>query len=241
MTVTNPADILMAVPDYRIDNIVGITSGSFSISAPTVSVQTTNASQSFTTGFSDTCLFQGIFSVDSGASWNDFGVYIPNLTTAGQPVLQTVTCQGWVTAGGTFTAYGTNWWDLVHSNGTAYTIQYKVAFFARDDQGPITPIPTNEIIKYSSGYNFQKIFTNGSFANTSGTTTITHNLGYVPNVRAWFTSNNSSPFPSNSLLSYDWAFAVGSTAIITSTTVTFPGISGIYGTGNTMYRIYLDS
>lgn len=236
--LTNPAAIFMAIPKYRIDNIIGIHTGSFGISAPTSSSGPITATQSFTTGFSDTCLFQGIFSTDSGATWNDFGANKPNLTTPGDPVLDTVTCQGWVTPTGVFTAQGLNFFDFTHNVGTAYTIQYKVVFFAKDNQRAITPLPTNEILKYNSGFNYQKIYLSGTFTNNTGSsTTIAHNLGYVPKVRAWFISTTLSV--ANSLFSYDWAGQGGYNITVDNSNATFDAIVGD-GATTVIYRIYLD-
>lgn len=238
MPITNPAALNMAVPYDGIDNIIGAHTGSFFIAAPTG--LPVNASDPFTTGFNDSCLFQGIFSVDSGATWNDFGSMKPDLTTPGEPVFQTVTCQGWVDPTGVFTAYATNYYDNVHLIGTSYTIQYKVVFFAKDTQGLVTPIPTQQILAYQSAYNFQKIFSKGSFANDIIPTPITHNLGYVPKVRAWGTATGSSVYPDNSLLSYDWFGSANFNIEVNTTTATFDAITG-YGTVTIFWRIYRDS
>jgi len=240
MTVTQPSKINMAVPQYRIDQIIGIHTGSFAIAAPTAISTPKTASDTFLTGFNDTCLIQGIFSVDGGVSWNDFGSYKPNLSTPAQPVLQTVTCQGWVTPTGTFEAYAQNFYDNVHSTGTAYTVSYKVVFLAKDDQGAITPIPTAELLNYVSSYNFQKIFLSGRFTNAGTPIVIAHNLGYVPKVRAWGTSTSVTPYPTGSMLSYDWFGGSNFNIEVDTNNVTFDSITG-YGTVNIDYRIYLDS
>lgn len=241
--ITNPSALNLAIPVNKIDQIIGIRPGTFNVAAPTPGPGSpSTASTTFDTGFGDTCLFQGIFSVDGGASWNDFGSFKPNLTTPGQPVLQTVTCRGAVSPTGIFTANATNYYDGVHFAGTAYTVQYKVAFLAKDDQGAITPIRTNEILYYNSKYNFQKIFLSSSFANNVGVpTTITHSLGYVPKVRAWGTSTTGgSFFTPGSMLSYD-VFGGGNFNMAVSTTnVVFDAIT-TFGTVNVFYRIYLDS
>ncbi len=241
MSIIAPTKINMAVPEYNADQIIGIHTGSFVVAAPTFLADTT-ASDPFVTGFGDTCLFQGIFSVDGGVSWNDFGSYKPNLSTPAQPVLQTVTCKGWVTPTGTFTAYASNFYDFVHSVGTAYTIDYKVAFLAKDTQGAITPLPTNEILHYSSSFNYQKIYLSSSFANNIAMPTpIAHNLGYIPKVRAWGTSTlGGAPFPTGSMLSYDWFGGSNFNIAVNTSDAVFDAITG-YGTVNIFYRIYLDS
>jgi len=242
VSVTDATKINMAVPEYKIDQIIGIHSASFSISAPTPGPGSpATASDPFDTGFGDTCLFQGIFSVDGGTSWNDFGSYKPDLSTPTQPVLQTVTCQGWVTPAGVFEAYAQNFYDIVHATGTAYTVDYKVAFLSKDDQEAITPIPTNEVLNYLSSFNYQKIFDGDRFANGGVPTVVSHNLGYVPKVRAWGTSTlGGAPFPTGSMLSYDWFGDSNFNIKVSTTDVTFEAITG-YGTVNIDYRIYLDS
>lgn len=252
MPITVPANIRMAVPAYKIDQIIGIYTGSFIVGSPPIGGSST-ASDTFTTGFGDSCLFQGIFSIDAGSSWNDFGTYRPNLTTAGQPVLQTTTCYGMVSPTGVFTATAKNWYDNVHASGASYTVRYKVLFIAKETQGIITPIATSEILYYTSKYNYQKYLpANGSsFASTSGTTTIAHNLGYVPKVRAWFsptsTSNNadSISIPAGSIVTLDnYQYATNVYANATSVIFTdvSPSVSPRVSVNGTMYyRAYIDS
>lgn len=251
MPIVTPANIRMAVPAYKIDQIIGIHSGSFVVSAPALFGSTT-APDTFDTGFGDSCFFQGIFSTDGGSSWNDFGTYRPNLSTPAQPVFQTVTNYGMVSPTGIFTATAKNWYDFVHSSTSAYTIQYKVLFIAKDTQGLITPIPTNEILYYSSAYNYQKYLppNSSSFSSTSGTTPITHGLGYVPKVRAWFaptsTSNNVDgiSIPAGSITTMDnyqdaTNITVNTTqAIFTDVSTTVSPRTRINGT--VFYRIYID-
>jgi len=244
--ITNPSAIYMAVPQYPVDNIIGITTGSFNIAAPTFIAPTT-ATDTFDTGFGDTCLFQGIFSVDNGASQNDFGVNVPNLSTPGMPVLQTVTCYGGV-LNGVFTAYGLNFYDNVHSVGTAYTILYKVVFFAKSDQNALTTIPNNQVLNYSSEFNYQKVYLQDSFANVGMTTSVAISLGYIPKVREWITvTNNTSAasgfltIPAGTLVTPDWFF--GNPYITVSTTsVNFISVdNGSTVAATVTYRIYLDS
>ena len=246
MSITNPLAVHMVVPDYRIDNIIGICTGSFTIAAPTSLEGTSTAIKAFTTGFSDTCLFQGIFSVDGGSSWNDLGVYRPNLSTPGEPVLQTVTCRGYVSTGGIFTAVGLNWYDNVHNTSQSYTIDYKIAFMAKDDQASVIPIATTEKIQYESSYNYQKIYLSGTFASTTGTP-VDHNLNYVPKVRGWFSPNSATygsegvyQIPANCLTTLDWFSA---NIKVSTTAANFTEVQDNNGQldGTMYYRIYLDS
>lgn len=242
---------------FQSDMIIGIHTGSFTVSAPSIGSKTT-ATDIFVTGFGTSCYFQGIFSTDGGTTWNDFGVYQPNLTTPGQPVLQTVTCRGYVTTGGTFTAVGINWYDLVHSSGTSKTIQYKVAFFAKQGQGSITPLPYTQKTQLDSRINIQKIYLDDTFAaSTTANTTITHNLGYIPKVRSFFEPTSSTSgvegvatVPVGAMTTLDWFTGAGSglsaDVEITSSNVTFTPLqsnvstpNGIAGTQH--YLIYVDA
>lgn len=247
--ITQPKNVYMSVPAYKVDQIIGVKTGSFSVAAATAVSNFKTATDTFDTGFGDSCFFQGIFSTDGGLSWNDFGVYRPNLTTPAQPVFQTVSCFGYVTSTGVFTAVGINWWDLVHATSSAYTIQYKVAFIAKDTQGAITPIKTNETFYYSSKYNYQKIFTNGSFANSGANTVVAHNLGYIPKIRVFINNTNSTlgsegvfTVPANSMMTADW-FYFATNIYSGLTNATFTPVKDNIGTitGTVFYRIYLDS
>lgn len=250
MSLTNPQDLLIAVPTFPIDRIIGTTSGSFSVSAPSASPGFTTNTATFVTGFGDTCYFQGIFSTDGGTTWNDLGVYQPDLTSPAAPVLQTVTCEAYMN-GGTLTLVGKNWYDLVHSTSSAYTIQYKVFFIAKNTQGSLTPLTSSQKIFYSSAYNFQKIDFVGSFAvSTSASTTVSHNLGYVPKVRAWFVPTNATggiegiyTVPAGSMMTLDWFNAsvqVNATNVVFS--IVLDNSSPTVGIPGTMeYRVYLDS
>lgn len=233
--------IRMAVPTYEIDKIIGVVSGTFNIAAPTLVDQVKSSTSSHVTGFGATCYFQGIFSVDGGTTWNDFGAMIPDLSTPGFPVQETVDCNCSM-IGGTLTVTGTSWWDNVHGTGTARTVQYKIALIAKNSQTSITPIPTEEILYYSSAYNYQKIFMKGQVAfNLAGTgvgssSSVTHGLGYVPKVRAFYQETNGTLR----------MLPIGNYKIeprVTTTNVTFYqdaywDLTAI--NGNVEYRIYLD-
>lgn len=174
MPITNPAAIQMAIPQYQFDKIIGILTGSFV--AASGSVTTTNSQL---TGFNDSCYFQGIYSVDSGTTWNDFGSDIAD-ATVGLNALD-VTGQS---SGNVFSVVAFN------INTTTYNIQYKVALIAKNNQGFITPIPTSEILYYESTQNYPKIYLPGTviYTTTSGvqfSSIVSHNLGYIPKVSAW--------------------------------------------------------
>lgn len=250
MSVTQPTKINMAVPNYKIDQIIGIKTGSFNIGVPVAGPPVITAGTAFTTGFGDNCFLQGIFSTDGGLSWNDFGTYRPDLTTA-FPTLQTVTCYGYVSASGVFQPTGVNWYDTNHAIGRAYTIQYKVFFIAKDTQGAITPIGTSEILYYTSAFNYQKIYLSNNYSSTTGTSVIAHNLGYVPKVRTFFsptsTQNNADgvSIPAGAMVTLDhYQYATNvqpDTANLTITDVSTSVTPRTTINGQVYYRIYLDS
>lgn len=240
----------MAVPEYGIDQIIGVKTGSFTIGSSTFPIgNPTLATQSIATGFGDTCYFDGIFSTDSGTTWNQFGVHQPQ---AG-PTFQTVSCYGY-TLGNNLVLKGINY------TSSSYTIQYKVALIAKNNQGNITPTPTNEILVYNSSANYQKIKTKGSvaFSPVSGvqnSALAMHNLGYIPKVRAFYIPSQSSTstslgiftLPANVITTFDmWAPLQ---IRIDDTTVTFfddegnvtPPSPPTVPPGTIDYRIYLDA
>lgn len=242
---------------FQSDMIIGVHSDSFTVGSPP-SFGTSTNTDTFTTGFGTSCYFQGIFSTDDGSSWNDFGIYRPNLSTPSQPVLQTVTCRGYVTSTGVFTAVGINWYDFVHSTGSSATIKYKVVFFAKQSQGSITPLAITEKAFFDSRYTVQKIYLKGTFlTSTSSNKIITHNLGYYPKTRSFFEPSSSTggneglaTIPAGAMTTLDWFSQSGSgesadieigTSSITFTplqdNVSFP--NGITGTQH--YLIYLDN
>lgn len=245
----NPNIISMAVPNYEPDKIIGIKTGSFSVGAATLVTNPATATDSFTTGFNDTCLFQGIYSLDSGTTWNDFGSYIPDLSTPGFPVLQTTTCRGYITSSGVFTAVGLNWFNLATGISSAKTIQYKVVFFTKIGQGKITPLPTNELLYFTTKYNYHKIFLQNSYlVSTTRYEVVTHGLGYTPKVRAFFTPTTSTSgaegvytIPAGSLTTLDWYKCEVTTGTTQVTLSPLFDSSGTAINGTEEYRIYLDA
>lgn len=241
---------------YQSDMIIGKTSGSISISAPTAGNVYLTGNQTYDTGFGGTCYFQGIFSTD-GSTWNDFGSYKPK-TTGSYPVLQTQTCRGFVSTSGVFTAAGVNWYDYVNMTSAATTIQWKVVFFAKKDQGSITPTGTSYTTQFDTRYETQKIYLWDTFsASTTANTTVNHNLNIVPKVRSFFAPTSSTTgiegwytVPAGAMATLDWWTGSGSgksaDVQITSTTAVFTPVqdgssspNGIAGTQH--YIIYVDA
>lgn len=201
----SPADVIKTLfySGVETDKILGILSGSLTVPATSGFFDTQSASATLTTGFNDSCYFQGIFSYDNGVTWNDFGTNIPDLSDPTQPAFQTVDCNCYsdintivVTASSTasYFPYAT----------PIYTVMYKIVLFNKIGQGLITPLPVTEDIYFSSAYNYQKIFSEAHIPyNTSAgsafTYTTAHNLGYVPNARVFQVSSAAKITPIGSI------------------------------------------
>ena len=249
----DPAKMRFVLPAYPIDQIIGVFSGSLSLGAPSASPGYTTASDPKAHNFGDSCYFQGIFSTDGGTTWNDFGAQTPNLA-APFPQFQTVDVEAY-SDGTNLNVQAVNWYDVSHGLGTARTAAYKVYALAKNTMAlPITPIATNQKLAYSSAVNFQKIFLKDSVSisvsgGSSGSSApITHNLGYVPRIRAFFIDSSNQAFALN-----QWKPLVSGgspqtvpqiEAHITTTMLTFSydgtGLGAPSLSGTIDYRIYLD-
>lgn len=240
----------MLVPRFAIDNIIGIKSGTFTVNAATAGTGVTTNSVTIPTTFTRNCYFQGIFSFDNGATWNDFGSDIINLATPGFPVFQTCECTAYMQSSNLVIA-GSSYYNYATSTGTTYTILYKVALFARNVQGSVKPEPTLEKLQYISSRNYQKIYLKGTapynLVSLSGqSATINHGLGYIPKVRAFFveTSGGVRVLPTNWRWAADTLVQLYISTQITENDVTFytdPDLNGTTVNGQIEYRIYLDS
>lgn len=249
MSILNPDAIHMSVPDYRLDNVIAVYSGTIALGAPGVG-SVTEATDTFNHGFGDSVYPVGVFNVDGSAQFNDFGVEIPN-TAPPFPQFQSQGCVAVCTTTQLqVTAY--NWYDTAHSSGAAHTISYRVYVLAKNTMAqPITPQSTNQILQYDSSYNYQKILMQGTINLTvpngsTGSVSVVHGLGYVPKVRAFrFNSGGfSTCVPLNSpgtptIPSYIQIVPRISTTSLTLFADCSFGVGGV--NANIDYRIYLDS
>lgn len=89
---------------------------------------------------------------------------------------------------------------------TAGTIYYKVLAFwlpNYDATNPTVPSyfnsPANKYINFNSNNNYQKIWMQGVVTDSGvgSTTDVTHNLGYLPNVRVYFEAFANEVWPAN--------------------------------------------
>ena len=227
---------------WDMDKIIGVASGTFTISAPTPGPPVTLTTTSPTT-FGDSYYFQAIYSTDNGASWNDFGSMIPDLTTPGMPVLQTLDVLGAVGAAGTFNVFASNYYDSVHGVGTAKTVKWKAIYYSKNRQGSLAPTNIGLSTLFTSvARNYQKIALKDEipFDLTSGVAksiTLTHGLGYVPFVRAFYTQTS----PATRIDSLWLGYRVETQ--ITETTLSFvlvAALSTVTVTGNIEFRVYYD-
>lgn len=248
MAVTEPSAINMSVPDYTIDQIIGVFTNTLSIGAPTPSPGEITVNDVKPHGFGDSCYFQGIFTTDGGVTYNDFGAQTPNLAPP-EPQFQTVDVEAIIDTANVNINI-TNFYDVAHSTSSAYTVTYKIYLLAKNTMAkPITPIKTNNVLLYNSSDNYQKAFLRGTVPINvaSGATgfsmDILHNLQAIPKVRAFFlpTSSPKTVYGiNNPPLS-----APAIEAHITTTDLVFYSDQGAIGAlgvnGNIEYRVYLDS
>ena len=228
----------------QIDQIIGTFTNTVSLSAPTSGGGYTAVTDSKAHGFGDSTYFQGIFTTNGGTTWNDFGAQTPNGTQ-----FQTVDVEAMINSTNC-NVYLTNYYDYVHSRGTAYTATYKIYLIAKNTMAqPITPLSINSNTYFNSANNYQKIFTQGtvpisvSGGSTGSTATITHNLGVIPKIRAFFNSSNQI-FSLNQYVVPPAIEAPIEAHITTSTLVFYTDQSGFGASGvsgNIEYRIYYDS
>lgn len=237
------ATLNMVVPKYGIDQIIGVTTGTLTTGVPTAISSPATAVANFAHGFGDSAYFAGIFTADGGTTWNDFGAQIP-VISLGVPVFDTVGCNA-VCDATNLTITASSYYNYTAGTGAAATVTYKAYLFAKNVMAqPVNPLPTAEILQYSSAFNYQKIFAKGTVNLTvangfTGSVSVIHDLGYIPKVRAYRTDSGSP-----TILRPVSNGAVSDPQVeITNTVLTFYADNTGFGAGiNTdiQYRIYLD-
>lgn len=226
---------------FLIDKSIGVLSGAINSPAPTSSSGPTVTAQATKTGFNESCYFRGIHSTDSGVSWNDFGAITPNLSTPSMPVFQTVDVIGALEPDGGLRVTAINYYDYVHSAGTPRTVLWKVVLFSKNNQGSISPIAMGNPVQFTTlDRDYQKIALQSQVpfnisAFVAKTEVVAHNLGYVPQVRAFYQATDGTQ-----LMLDPWlAFRIETR--VTTTNVSFV-LQSEYATntrtGRIEYRIY---
>lgn len=179
------------------DKILGTLSGTINVPGVTSPTSSVTVNDVKNTGFNDTVLVEGIYSVDGGATWNDMGAMVPNLSNPSTPVFQTLDCIPSSSPNGNITITATNYLNFVTGSTPAKTVLYKVVLIAKSDQGSVEPLPiASSPLRYSSRFNFQKIFREGSTtlsvpAGSTNSVSVNHGLGYVPNLRMWLVNGSN--------------------------------------------------
>lgn len=246
MSVTNPAAIAMAIPGYSTDKIIGVLTGSFTSSIPSAfDVTYTEALIPHT--FGDTVETQAVYN--TGGVDNDQDMTVPRLTGA-FPVFQTLDVSSYSTSSNIVIA-STNWYDNVAGKGFAYTINYKVYLIAKMNQGVITPMPTNQLLRYRSSENYLKIVKQDvvPISVPSGVSSYTVNgltgvlrtrasIEYLASGKLWGASPNQY-FNTGSVTTNN---LITTTTTMDGTSVTYTFNNSTAGTLNINfhYRIYLD-
>lgn len=173
-------DVAIAIPNYENDKIVY--SSTFDEDEGD-SVHT--FSSSFGTGLGQYLLPLGIYSYDGGIVWHDASQYITLSGFTINPAIKgSISCNsnGQV-------SYSFDQTALVNG-GLPYTVQMKFALLAIDTTTEVDSdfIDTGSLL-YSSALSYMKIATRGEYTLTgvtvSGTDTIAHNLGYIPQFMVW--------------------------------------------------------
>lgn len=233
MSLLNNVSRVSFASPILIDKIIGTYEGSFSLTAPAAGATNTVTTPK-TTNINETTLFQGIFSVDGGVSWNPFQTRKNHVERTDA----SINPQGEVfvygeSIAGTFNIVAQNQRNLSSTFGTNYTLMYKVALIAKKTQGAITPQPIGSNKLFDSRLNYQKIAVD-DVSPTSGvgqTVTVAHNLGYAPKVRVYSETSGGS------LKSMGFSLS-NSVSIGTANVSVF--VPGSF-TGNIHTRIYYDS
>lgn len=235
------------------DRILGTYTGTINSPAPAaIAFTKTSTSTTITTNIPERTFFQGIFSIDGGVTWLDFNSQIPNITVPSRPALQTQMLYGYSLEGSlVITADNWSYYNGTTTTSASYLFVYKVALFARPNQGDITAQPVVQPLNFNTKYNYQKISRDSvgsvTIPTTTATITITHNLGYIPKIRHYVDNFIYSGLGGNNLydLGYFASQFVGINVYIDTTTVYYFIDNSYVGSvpiTTTFYtRIYYDS
>lgn len=231
----------------RIDQIIDIFSDTINVGAPSLSDGFKQVIDVKPHGFGDSAYFQGRFTTDNGATWNDFGSMTP-IFSGSFPTFSTADCNAYIDENNV-NIKAVSWYDYSNFVGRSYTFQYELFAIAKNTMDkPITPSPTNQRYSLLTKYNYEKIYDADTVPisvamGSSGSVSVPHTLNKFPRVRAWF-FNSASPkvcrplLPDNTQQEYSpIETRIGSNAITFRVDATdfSPGISG-----NIEYRIYYD-
>jgi len=226
----------------RMDQIIGYFTSTISVGAPTLAQGSLSVTDPKSHPYGDSVYFRGRFTVDGGATWNDFGAQTPILTGT-FPTFQTAECNATSDASAIYIK-AISWYDFSNSTSHAYTFQYEVFAIAKNVMAkPIEPIETAQKLSLFTKNNYQKIALANSVAisianGSAGGPSVTHNLNKYPTVRAWFFDASSPtvcrPIPQDLYIRLD---DPNNVTFYTDQTGAFSGHNVI---GTIEYRIYHD-
>lgn len=130
----------------------------------------------------------------------------------------------------------------LQGNGTlgSTTIYYRIYAFEPDDSNVSLTATSNSADNFSlsTDYNYTKLLTTAHFSLAAGaTTTIPHNLGYIPQVSGWFLSGGfMNPFVYASFDPSNTPYSVALEATTTNLIFSNGSLSNVV----VYYRCYLD-
>lgn len=160
--------------------------GSFSGTLPVATAAPSTVSVSsatLPTNFGDTVFVVGVYSPDSGSTWNGM-----EAETAHPGNLGTLTVYAQSRADDIQIIARNSRASGAGSNAPTYNVLYKVMMIAKPDQGIIQPLPIGSNVYFDSRKNYQKIALDDirTISGTNTTTTIPHGLGYIPRIRVFY-------------------------------------------------------
>lgn len=130
------------------------------------------ADQTLSHGLAFTPLLLGQWSTSSNFNPSyDLGITIPGGSTGGQPETM---CS--VSADASAIHF-----DLINNASVARTFYFKLMAFAPPHYtGQVNPVSYNSPFPFNSHYRYQQLFMQGQSSST-----VSHNLGYLPQAKIW--------------------------------------------------------
>lgn len=136
----------------------------------------------------------------------------------------------------TLSADATNVTIYADGSNSPVAIYYRIFGFQPDDsdKAVASTVSSGDALALSTDYNYTKLYMAGHVAiGTGGTATITHNLGYYPQVQVWASSGGTTQLVDFSGDNDYHIIEITTTALI----ITLPSLSS----GTYYYRIYADT
>lgn len=202
--------------DYPIDKIIGYSTGSFSISAFNSTTVTVPHSYTFAPLF----FLKWSTTSDFSVSYDEIGVSFNYISVNANADTVNV------------------YLFPFNNTGSSVTIYYRLIYFMPTTVNEIAAQTQSALDSYvlNTDYNYTKIYEEGYIASSSGS--ITHNLGYYPQVEAWYVRASDSRLI-HVVEGNVGLFATSPYVSVTDSDVTLNNGSGVSVSG-WHYKIYLD-